>query len=558
MRRIAMLLASAAVLCGALVGVALAADGEPGRRPPITIQVLSVSDWHGQLDPLVVNNVQVGGAAVLSSYFKADRAANPNTITLTAGDSFGATPPLANFFEERPAVLAMNAMGFSADGLGNHNWDRGNAHLQRMIDLAAFPYLSANLENLAGNLTGVKPYSIVDFGRVQVGVVGFTNPEAPTLVRPGAFGTITITDPVPAVERAAKRARSDGADVIVVMGHAGITNIDPSGTPSGPLVDIANRLRAKDVDLLLGDHTDVAFNGVINGIRVVENASKGATYAKTQLTVDQNNGKVLALASQTVTPLASAVTPDPAVEAVLAPFRSQLSGLLSVNVGSATRRIPRADACGQSAGRTCESLIGNVVTDALRARYGTDFAITNSGGLRADLTCPTTDLPTDFCPPFTPPPFPITAGQVITVLPFGNETATVTLTGAEVKAFLENGVSKMPGADGRFPQVSGLCFTYSISAAPGSRVTSIVRQSADGSCTGAAVDPSASYTVATNDFVAAGGDGYPNVIGRATTRALMDEDVREHVNAASPLSPQIQGRIVCTTTGTPACPVVTP
>ncbi len=126
----------------------------------------------------------------------------------------------------------------------------------------------------------------------------------------------------------------------------------------------------------------------------------------------------------------------------------------------------------------CESLIGNVTTDALRLTYNTDFAITNSGGLRADLTCPTTDLPSDFCPAYTPPPYPITRGQVLGVLPFGNVVFTVDISGAELKTFLENGVSLMPSANGRFPQVSGLCFTYDIEAAAGSRVLSAVRQAA--------------------------------------------------------------------------------
>jgi 2',3'-cyclic-nucleotide 2'-phosphodiesterase (5'-nucleotidase family) len=195
----------------------------------------------------------------------------------------------------------------------------------------------------------------------------------------------------------------------------------------------------------------------------------------------------------------------------------------------------------------------------MRGTYGSDFAITNSGGLRANLTCPTTDSPTDFCPPYTPPPFPITRGQVLTVLPFGNIVVTLQVNGAELKSFLENGVSAMPGANGRFPQVSGLCFTYDIAAPAGNRVTSAVRQAADGSCTGAPVDltGSSSYTLATNDFMANGGDGYPVVFGRSVTRDIMDQVLADYVTANSPLGPAIQGRIVCTSSGATACPVVT-
>ena len=141
-------------------------------------------------------------------------------------------------------------------------------------------------------------------------------------------------------------------------------------------------------------------------------------------------------------------------------------------------------------------------------RYETDFAITNSGGLRADLTCPAAGGGAGFCPAAAQPPYLITRGKVLDVLPFGNVAATVTINGAELKAFLENGVSQMPAANGRFPQVSGLCFTYNVEAAAGSRVTSVVRQAADGSCSATVVDLTAgsSYSIAENDFMASGGD----------------------------------------------------
>lgn len=224
--------------------------------------------------------------------------------------------------------------------------------------------------------------------------------------------------------------------------------------------------------------------------------------------------------------------------------------------GVSTLIIPRADACGHPGGRTCESLEGNVVSDALRLTYGVDFAIQNSGGLRADLTCPTTDVPSDFCPPYTPPPYPITNGAVFAVLPFGNVVVTLAVSGAELKTMLENAVSLMPTAQGRFAQVSGLCFTYDITAPAGSRVISAVRQVANGSCTGAAIDLSAGamYDIAINDFMAAGGDGYPNFAGRFVARDNEAKVVADYINAHSPISPVIQGRVTCTSSGDPACP----
>jgi 2',3'-cyclic-nucleotide 2'-phosphodiesterase (5'-nucleotidase family) len=524
---------------------------------PVNIQLLTVSDWHGQLTS--INTPAVGGAAVLSSYFKADRAANPNTLTFMAGDSFGATPPISSFFDDEPAVRAMNMMGITADTFGNHSFDHGIAHLQHLIDLADFPFLAANLRNVEDNLTGVDKMTIFNVGGIKVAVIGIVNEEAPELVKPGSLGTIQITDSVAAANKTAAVARTAGAQVVVVLTHKGIRGVDGSGNAFGELIDLANGVDPSLVDVIVGDHTDFQFQGLVNGVLAVENRSKGATYAKIQLSVNPAAG-VTSKAASFVVPLASSVTPDPAIQAMIDDLTAQLAPILGTVIGSSTVAVPRSDSCGRFDGRLCESKIGNVVTDAMRLTYGTDLAITNSGGLRADLTCPGAGA-AGFCPTgITPPPFPITRGSVLGVLPFGNIVTTTTVTGAEVKAFLENGVSAMPGANGRFPQVSGLCFTYEITQLAGSRVTNIVQQAADGSCTGAAVSPFTSYTLAINDFMAAGGDGYPNVAFKSTSRNLMDQDVADYVAASSPLSPSIQGRIVCTDangTTAPNCPVVT-
>jgi len=230
-------------------------------------------------------------------------------------------------------------------------------------------------------------------------------------------------------------------------------------------------------------------------------------------------------------------------------------------VGNSTVEIPRDDACGNTIGRTCESLIGDVVADAMRVASGVDFAIVNSGTFRADLTCPTVDVSGDSCNPFTPPPHPITRGQVSAAIPFDDRITTAQVNGAELKVMLENGVSRMPFPDGRFPQVSGLCVTYDISAPASNRVVGVLRQAADGSCTGASVDltTASTYTIVENDFMASGGDGYPNFTARITTGDLLDRIAANYIAASSPISPTIQGRIACvSSSGSPACPVVFP
>jgi 2',3'-cyclic-nucleotide 2'-phosphodiesterase (5'-nucleotidase family) len=289
-------------------------------------------------------------------------------------------------------------------------------------------------------------------------------------------------------------------------------------------------------------------------------------FTRIRLVADTNTKQVIYKTADFHKPWTIGVTPDAAIQAEIDALNVELAPILGTVVGSSTKAIPRADQCGNPDGRTCESLVGNVTTDAMRTKYssiGVDFAITNSGGLRAALTCPTTDNPSDFCPPFASPPFPITRGQVLTVLPFGNVVVTLEVNGAELKSMLENGVSSMPAANGRFPQISGFCFTYDIAAAVGSRVTGAVLANPDGTCTATPVDLTAgsTYMIATNDFVATGGDGYPNFSSRMTSQDIMAQVLEDYI-VASPsatISPIVlgpsNGRINCVGA---TCPALTP
>ena len=545
--------------------------------PPVTIQFLNVSDWHGQIIPVS----GVGGAAALAAYWEADRLANPNTLTLTAGDDFGATPPISTFFEDEPAVIAQRMMGMNVGTFGNHNFDRGISHLQQMIDLAGAPagdelgtpfqYVAANLKNRDANLDDVSDWAIFDVGGIKVGVVGLVNEEAPTLVFPGSFGTIEITDSVRAANKARAEMQKAGAQIFVAITHKGIRGFDENNVAFGELIDFANSVGG--FDLIFGDHTNLQYSGIHGKALVSMNVSKGLTYSKTTLSVDPRNGRVVSRNVSYVTPTVAGVTPDPDVSAYVADLQAALAPILGVQVANATKSVTRADQCGRADGRLCESLVGNIVTDALRASFPSiDFAITNSGGLRAALTCPSTDNPGDFCPAgLYPVPsgsglWPITEGTVLDVLPFGNIAARVPVNGAELKAMLERGVSAMPGADGRFAQVSGLCFTYDIQQPVGSRVTGVVRANSNGTCSTTAVDltAAASYAIVTNDFTASGGDGYPNFASRMTTGDIMAQAVSNWLSANSPVNPFVlaapNGRINCTdsdTSAAPACPTLT-
>ncbi|NUT54627.1 MAG: bifunctional metallophosphatase/5'-nucleotidase [Thermoleophilia bacterium] len=565
MRRTTHLLAALAALAAIVAPGASARADVPASKPagPVELQLLSVSDWHAQLEPVS----GVGGAAALAAYFDADRAANPNTLTFTAGDAYGASPPVASFNDERPAVVAMRMMGFDADTFGNHNFDRGVEHLQRMVDLAAaadapgepFRFVSANLTNTEDVLAGVDKRAWFRVGGLKIAVIGITNEEAPEVVKPGSLGPIQITDSAAAANKWAANSRTAGADVVIVLTHKGIRGLNPDGSGFGELVHFANAVQG--VDVVIGDHTDFQYARVHGGALVVENKSKGLTYAKTKLTVLPGSG-VTAKSTSFVVPTVANVTPDAEITALIADLKAGLAPVLGQVIGQSTRQVLRSDQCGRADGRLCESLVGNQTTDAMRTTYGTEFAYTNSGGLRNALTCPAAGGGDGFCPVSTPPPWLITRGQVLAVLPFGNIVTTSTMTGAELKTALENGVSSMPGANGRFPQVSGLCFAYDIAAPVGNRVTVVTRQTAAGGCDGGPVDTTAatSYSVATNDFVAAGGDGYPNILARSTTRELMDQVLADYVAAAGTIAPSIQGRIVCADSNgatAPNCPAIT-
>ncbi len=539
----------------------------PGRVKEATL--LYISDFHGQLTPLSQTadtlgpSFGIGGAAYLEPWFDwyREEATGPS-LTLSGGDAVGASPPISNFFGDKPTMTVLNMLGMSADTLGNHNFDRGAAYLRtELIPLAEFPYLSANTVYASnGKLPKEwKASQVFNFHGFKLGVVGYTLPELATLIFPGYLDPFTVTDPAAAINAEAAKLRSKGSvNAVIAVGHVGGDGTD-TFNPTGALVDLADSLTG--VSAVLGGHTHTQYiNYRSDGKLVAESPNGGQRFTRIRLVVDTSTKAVLYTTADFHKPWDIGVTPDPEIQALIDDLNAQLAPIFSTVIGNSDKYIPRADSCGRADGRLCESLIGNLTTDALRSTYNTDFAFENAGGLRANLTC---DSGATFCPTYTPPPYPISRGQVLAVLPFGNVVFTVSISGAELKTFLENGVSLMPAAQGRFPQVSGLCFTYEITGPAGSRVTGAVRQATNGSCTGPAVDLTAAsnYKIAENDFMATGGDGYPNVYSRGTTQGVMDQVLADYITAKTPVSPTIQGRIVCTDANgatAPNCPVAVP
>jgi 2',3'-cyclic-nucleotide 2'-phosphodiesterase (5'-nucleotidase family) len=533
----------------------------------------------------------IGGSAFLKPWFDVYRKeAKDGSITIAGGDSVGASPPISSHFGERTTIEFMNRMGFDADGLGNHNFDRGQEYLREtLIPLAKFDFVSANIVDSAGRTPREwSPSETFNFHGAKLGLIGFSNTDIPFLTFPGALGPFQVIDPLAAVNaEAARLARK--TDALVAVGHLGAEagGGNPLGlttSPSGPLIDLAN---GANVDALVGDHTNFQVLDVRpNGVLVTENLSKGARFTRIRLVVDKSTKQVVYKTADFHKPWNIGVTPDRRIQARIDQLNAELAPVLGVRVGTSTAAIPRSDVCNRADGRLCESLVGDVVTDSMRTAFagvpgfGVDFAITNSGGLRAALTCPTADNPNDFCLanlyPFPAGQFPITLGQVVGVLPFGNVVATADVSGTQLKTMLENGVSRSVdaatlgnSAQGRFPQVSGLCFTYDIAAPAQSRVTQVLQADSTGACpTGSpavGLGASDTHTVAINDFMAFGGDGYPRVVNQLNTPSVitMDQRLADYIGEQpnDTISPSIQGRIRCVDSNgatLPNCPAGSP
>ncbi len=555
----------------------------PGQLKQVTI--LDITDYHGQLVPLTeaADNLTgagsanpvftIGGSAFLKPWFDVYRAeATGGSITVAAGDSVGATPPISAFFGDTPTIELMNLMGFTADGLGNHNFDKG----QRVPAEHAHP--AGRTSRTSRRTSSTRTARRRPSGRRRRCSTSTAQARHRSASRtrmrrrsssPDSFDPFQVanaTRPRCRPRSTKLKAKKDGHDRRDGPRrrdgrHADATR--PARSSTSPTT-------SPNVDAVIGDHTDFqVLTTRPNGMLVVENRSKGVRFTRVRLIVDTSTKAVVYKTADFHKPWTIGVTPDPAIQARI----DELNAAAAADPRHGDRerdegrsRAPTS-AVG-SDGRLCESLVGNVVTDAMRMKYapiGAEFAITNSGGLRADLTCPTTDNPTDFCPAFTPPPYPITRGQVLGGAAVREHRRHA--DGQRRRAEDDAGERRlpMPAANGRFPQVSGLCFTYDIAAAGGVARDRRRPGDAAGNCTATPIDLTAgsSYEIAENDFMASGGDGYPNFASRMTTQDIMDQVLADHVAANSPLSPSVKafpdGRINCADSNgatAPNCPTL--
>ena len=476
------------------------------------VQVLQLSDFHGAIETSSSNI----GAPVLVNAFKAERANVDATVTLSSGDNFGATPPISSQFEELPSVEALNLMGLDVSTFGNHEHDRNLDHLKKMITNSKFQWTVSNYSSLAGlQVAGnpVKSFDIIERGGVKIGVVGINTTDTLSDVFPGNLDytnakgkkvTAGITDKIAVAQASVNAAKKAGADLVVVLLHNG-WNFNASGAAVGPLLDYSKQL--KGVAAVFGGHSHQKYASMVNNTLVAEVRNSGVEYTRTQLCVNTKTNTVLGAAVDYIDKAAvtaAGYTADDVTTTMINGYKSQLSAKMDVKIGQVASVAPRGGT--PAVERSGEAAIGSYTADALKARYKTDFAIINGGGIRDTLPAKAyvPGAGTTFLRPSTGStgPYDVLLGDAYTIFPFGNTVSVVNITGKNLWSALENGVSAYPTA-GRFPQVSGLKFTMDASKPAQSRIVSVAK--ADG--TAIAADEKV-YSVATVDYMVYGGDGY--------------------------------------------------
>ena len=503
------------------------------------VQILQLSDLHGAIEA----GTSAFGAAGLASNWDADRAANKATIAISSGDNFGAAPPISTEFEEMPTIEALNLAKLDVSTFGNHEHDRNLTHLNKMIGASDFEWVVSNypaeaLATLKSGTKAAKSFTVIDRGGVKIGVVGANTAETIEQVFPGnldytnAAGvkkTIEIETGVTGVNKAIADAKAAGADIVVVAIHQGWTE-NSEGTAKGLFIDMAKEI--KGATAIYGGHSHQTFAAVMPGntrippIALGQVKNAGVEYTRTQIcminkkVVGQSVQHVLKTASATVNTgvVSTVTTQDVAAAAMVKKYKDQMTVKLDVKIGKVSAQFP-IDGTPRVQ-RSGENPMGNYVADAMRAKYKTDFALLNGGGIRDSFPAKTY-VPADTTLVRTGTgPLDVTLGDALTVFPFGNQIATTVVTGSNLWTALENGVAGNYPADGRFPNISGFKFTFDASKAVGSRIVSVTKL--DG--TPIAKD-SKEYTLATPDFIVYGGDGYSNVFTPSKAKvqgALLD------------------------------------
>ena len=492
-----------------------------------SVQVLQLSDLHGAIEASATNI----GAAVLASAFANDRKNAAATVTLSSGDNIGAAPPISTEFEEMPTIESMNLMKFDASTFGNHEHDRNLAHVQKVIGASDFQWVSSNygdssLAVLKSGTKAAKSFIIIERGDVKIGIVGSNTETTIEQVFPGNLDytdsagvkrTIEIQAGVEGINAAIKAAKKAGADLVVAVIHQGWSE-SVGGVSVGVLNEMATEI--KGAAAIYGGHSHQTFTTVVpvekstTGTLVGQTLNAGVEYTRSQICVNTSSNRVLGSSIETIKRAAVAtVVADAPTAALVKKYKDQMTGKLDTKIGTVAGTFPRGGT--PAVERSGENPMGIYIADLLRAKYKTDFALTNGGGIRDTFPAKTyTPVDTKLVRTGTGP-LDVTLGDALTVYPFGNQVATTVVTGENLWKALENGVGGNYPGDGRFPQISGFKFTFDPTKAIGSRIVSVTKN--DGP---AIAKDQTGYTLTTLDFIIYGGDGYLNVFSPAKAKVM--------------------------------------
>jgi 5'-nucleotidase/UDP-sugar diphosphatase len=489
----------------AAAALAFAFAAGPAPAEPAKVTFLHVND----LDRMEEDEGK-GGLARLAAVARQVAADAPDAILTHAGDAI--SPSLLSGFDGGAHMIdLLNEAGIDVMTLGNHEFDFGPDVAVERIAEARFPVVATNVSRDGVPLPGTQQHVIIERNGVRIGFYGLTTPTAAQL---SASGDVRFLPLVETGRAAAAALRAQGADLVVALAHAGFDE------------DLA-LVRAEVADVILSGHDHVLTSYYDGRSVLVESASQADFVSVLEIAVERverSDGTRRIAWTPEIRAISTAdVEPDPRVAALVAAYQERLSSELDVPIGT----LAGAMDSRRATVRGGEAAIGNLIADAMREAVGADVAITNGGGIRADRQYD--------------PGTPLTRRDIQMELPFGNRTVKLEVTGAQVQAALENGVSQVAEAGGRFPQVSGLTFSYDPQAPAGGRVREVTTG-------GAPLDPGRTYSLATNDFMADGGDGYgmfrdARRLIDVEAGALMATQVMEHIRARGTVAPGVEGRI---------------
>ena len=504
-----------------------------GAQDAYELTIMHTNDVHGHHEPQRNGD---GGAARQATVVNQIRAEGGNNLLLDGGDRFTGTLFHVQH-RGQDSVQIMNAIGYDAMALGNHEFDDGEEILAAFVTSLNFPALSANTdfseEPLLAGL--VKPSVTLEVGGDQIGIIGLVTPETDILSKP-SDAIVFDSDLIGVTQNEVDKLTAEGVNKIILLTHIGYG------------ADVAVAQGVSGVDVVVGGHTNTFLSNQYAGalgeyptvleslsgepVLVVQASTK--TLYLGRLDVEFDADGVVSDWDGDAILLSRYISPDPHLSDIIAGLAEPIAELRAVPVGETSVALT-----GTSP-RLCrieECLLGNVITDAVLEDTGVDIVLQNGGGIRADIAEGAVSL-----------------GDVLNVLPFGNLISTFELTGADVLAALENGVGRVQvddsnnptvdGASGRFLQVAGLRFTFDATQEPGSRIVSVeVMQDGDY----VALDMEAVYSVASNDYMRGGGDGFSiletNAMNAYDAGRPLDQVVADYISANSPLSVELEGRI---------------